>query len=754
MNLTELDGKYYALDGTKILRRDFNKVFGALYRAKLAAHLARDMGLKISYIKNGEWRLDRISTICEKEFSTRRSQILDEKIKNGLSDFESWRRTRRKKDPPGERIKFIQRNSEVKLWWMERFNRIKNQSRGMSESGESIRRRWAEESRHLSVEAGQEFNGERPAGSFKKKWQLALRRATQGESLSSEENLIKEFLYETMRDENWEDVSYQKIGYLLKEEVSQGRILKFDNYYTSWEVIRAEREYLEMSNKSCTIALPGIHDDDDDDDGGIFRRVEEVSVNFKKQLSLEQKSAAVRIISSDELVTVVQGDAGAGKTTMLKAVSEVYQSEGVEVVGVATSGVAARNLEEETSIPSMTLRSYLSFCKKEKKGRAPKVVIVDEASMIDSRSAAELFRRADENHDKIILVGDRNQLESVGAGRVFERLVELKEDSNRLIYLGENFRQRNPTLRRAVQEARKSNIKESLKILDEAGLIFEIENKFVKGESSSAISRRKKVAEEYSDKTLIITSTRSAGTELNFLIREKLKEKDGLLKKEMTFNLVSVNKEEEEPVMLKLAEGERIIFTRNEYKDYDIRNGERATIEKLHPIRRNIITVRTEDGRKLNIDTKKYKHIDYGYALTTYKAQGQTYDKVVVEADTSGAPALNTMRAQYVNITRARDSVKIYTDDKEALFGLAEELTHKKDTLDKLDITLKEAMEKEKEVEEAAEGYMSLDEEWLEAAKESARLEDERYRLMWQDEEEDEAMTEENKRDSGPDLEL
>jgi len=207
--------------------------------------------------------------------------------------------------------------------------------------------------------------------------------------------------------------------------------------------------------------------------------------------------------------------------------------------------------------------------------------------------------------------------------------------------------------------------------------------------------------------------------------------------------------------MLKLAEGERIIFTRNEYRDYDIRNGERATIEKLHPIRRNIITVRTEDGRKFNIDTKKYKHIDYGYALTTYKAQGQTYDKVVVEADTSGAPALNTMRAQYVNITRARDSVKIYTDDKEALFGLAEELTHKKDTLDKLGITLKEAMEKEKEVEESAEGYMALlDEEWLEAAKESARREDERYRLMWQDEEEDEAMTEEKKRDSGPDLEL
>ncbi|MDI6757929.1 MAG: ATP-binding domain-containing protein, partial [Endomicrobiia bacterium] len=211
---------------------------------------------------------------------------------------------------------------------------------------------------------------------------------------------------------------------------------------------------------------------------------------------------------------------------------------------------------------------------------------------------------------------------------------------------------------------------------------------------NSAAERRSVIAKQYDKDTLIITGTQQARDELNILIRASLKS-GGNLKKEKSFALARTDREGIEwPLKMDIAAGELIVFTKNEYKNYDVRNGERATVVKLRALKPHTLTVLTEDGRTLDIDTKKYKNIDYGYALTTYKSQGQTYDKVIVDADTSIA-ALNDMRAQYVNITRARDSVKIYTDDKKDLKDLARRLEHKRDTLDKIEITLEEAMRNE-----------------------------------------------------------
>jgi len=103
------------------------------------------------------------------------------------------------------------------------------------------------------------------------------------------------------------------------------------------------------------------------------------------------------------------------------------------------------------------------------------------------------------------------------------------------------------------------------------------------------------------------------------------------------------------------------------------------------------IKVMTEDKRILDINMNEYKNIEYGYALTTYKSQGQTYNKVIIESDTA-VPVLSDMRNQYVNITRARDSVKIFTDDIEDLKELAEVKTYARDTVE-----MTREMPKEKE---------------------------------------------------------
>jgi hypothetical protein len=131
-------------------------------------------------------------------------------------------------------------------------------------------------------------------------------------------------------------------------------------------------------------------------------------------------------------------------------------------------------------------------------------------------------------------------------------------------------------------------------------------------------------------------------------------------------------------VSRELAVGERIVFLRNEYKDYDVRNGDVGKVTKAGE---NTLGVRLEDGREVELDLSRYGALDYGYCLTTYKSQGQTYNKVVVEADTT-IPYLQDQRNSYVQITRARDDIRIFTDDKEQLHDVAGVLSVKQDTHD------------------------------------------------------------------------
>ncbi|PKN02219.1 MAG: hypothetical protein CVU77_00010 [Elusimicrobia bacterium HGW-Elusimicrobia-1] len=678
MNLTEHNGKIMALDGREIFKRDFYKFFDALYKRRLEKILSEDLGYKLTYSKAGEWRLDKVSLECERAFSTRRKQILDAES-GGLSDFNAWRKTRKEKDMKLDR-------EQLRLRWESalRLTNAKPAEQNRRE-GVALRKKWSEEAVH-SIEAEQERTLDRANLTDAQRWQLAVRRATQNEATASKMALITEYLYEKMRSEKWNAVNYAELEAELEEQVKSGNLVRVGDCYTSWEMARSEREYVSFADDESEAVISAPREKIIDWEKrqphlGDGQTTIGKAVGGLRKLSAIQKESAAKILSSRERLVVVQGDAGAGKTTTLKAVADIYKSEGFEVIGLCMQGVAAQKLKQETGLPSFTLKSFfsrnprsplVSLGTSSRESSGQRVIIFDEASMLDSRNAAKLFRTAKENDDKIILVGDRNQLESIAAGRVFERLCEIKERKGLLIEMNENFRQRDPDLCEAVDYARKGKMKKSLDILDKRGDIIEMPNKFIGGKSSAA-ERRKIIAEQYDKDTLIITGTQQGRDELNLLIRTSLKSggnlklvPKGLREKEKSFDVARTNREGiDEPLKMNIAEGELIVFTKNEYKSYDVRNGERATVEKLHTLKPHTLTIRTEDDRVFDIDTKKYKNIDYGYALTTYKAQGQTYDKVIVDADTS-IPSLNDMRAQYVNITRARDSVKITPTTKKS----------------------------------------------------------------------------------------
>ncbi len=698
MNMTENNKKFTALDMKKIFNGDFNKTFGAIYRQKLAAKLY-SLGYSISYKKKGEWRLDIIPKELEEEFSTRHKQIL--KAKEKEADINAWRKTRADKNPLVEKEKILKD-------WNERAEKtsIKGLVDNSKENIEKVsreqtitdRKDWANKAQY-SLEAKQERQG-RDNLTEQEKWNLALRRATDQNAIVTEKQIITEYLTEEMRTEQWQDITYLQALTKFKEQIKQGNIIvkqlvykdkngkiyKKQDFYTSQEMIETEKEYFSyagtfLNEKWKTLEMPEVD-----------QFITEYQKTATKKLSDIQLKGVKNTIKSKTFLTMIQGDAGSGKTTALKAVSKYYESCGIEVVGLAMQGVAAKTLGDETGLTGMTLASYLSQNKESPqvdittsgltdKKKKPRVILFDEASMLDSRNARDLFKKASKNGDKVILIGDINQLGAICAGKPFERLVKDAQNAGDLVNFNENYRQKDEQLRQAVEYAKQGKMAESLAIIEskENG-ITEIQDR---------LDRRTKVASLYNEDTLIITSTKSAREELNKMIRQQLLDNGTLNKEsEKLFDLTVLDEDGiETPKQVYLAIGEKILFTKNEYKEYDIRNGERATITNIED---KFLTVKTEDNRELKIDTEKFPYIiDYGYALTTYKSQGQTYNKVVIDADTS-VPVLNDMRNAYVNITRCRNEIQIYTDDKDYLKELAQERYVEQDTLDMGDNTIKQ----------------------------------------------------------------
>jgi len=141
-------------------------------------------------------------------------------------------------------------------------------------------------------------------------------------------------------------------------------------------------------------------------------------------LSHEQRQAIAHITGPERIAAVV-GFAGAGKSTMLAAAREAWEAEGYQVHGAALSGKAAEGLEESSGIQSRTLASW-SYSWDH--GRDPigrrDVFVIDEAGMVGSRQLARFIGEAEERGAKIVLVGDHEQLQAIGAGAPFRAIAE------------------------------------------------------------------------------------------------------------------------------------------------------------------------------------------------------------------------------------------------------------------------------------------------------------------------------------------
>lgn len=374
-----------------------------------------------------------------------------------------------------------------------------------------------------------------------------------------------------------------------------------------------------------------------------------------------QRKAIFEAASSG--VLIITGGPGTGKTTIIKALIRIYESMGCEVALAAPTGRAAKRMAESTACEARTIHRLLevefrdeaegdegaTFARNEHNLLDADIIIIDEASMIDMFLMQALLA-AIRPGARLVLLGDCDQLPSVGAGNVLHDLIN--SGCFNTVRLTEIFRQGSESL--IVTNAHRINRGE-MPVTDARNKDFF----FMKREGGALISTlaevtAKRLPATYGvsafDKIQVITPTRkgAAGTEaLNLLLQAEL-------------NPPAKDKAEKKFRDVVFREGDKVMQIRNNYdltwdedgkERFGIYNGDIGVIGKIYD-RQSYMMVNF-DGREVKYGFDLLEDLELAYAITVHKSQGSEYPFVVMPV-TDFPPMLMTRNLLYTAVTRAK----------------------------------------------------------------------------------------------------
>jgi Ti-type conjugative transfer relaxase TraA len=389
-----------------------------------------------------------------------------------------------------------------------------------------------------------------------------------------------------------------------------------------------------------------------------------------KGLEAEQR-LAIEHVTGPERIAVVVGMAGAGKSTMLMSAREAWQAQGYRVHGAALAGKAAEGLEESSGIASRTLASWERGWERGFDKLGPRdVFVIDEAGMVGSKQLSRFITEADQAGAKIVLVGDPEQLQPIGAGAAFRAVAERVG----MVELEGIRRQREDWQRAASIAFGRHRTEEGLAAYAARDAIrFEGDNDLARAAIVRDVMADRDARPEGS--RLVLAHRRVDVAALNDAIRDARQERG-----ELTGELVYQTSEGARA----FAPGDRLLFRENN-RELGVKNGMLGTVERAEEDR---LTVRLDTakgpglGRAVEVSTADYAAVDHGYATTIHKAQGATVDRAYVLASKSMDRHLT-----YVSMTRHRDGVALYAgrdefSDMDALAGRLSRAQLKETTLD------------------------------------------------------------------------
>ena len=232
------------------------------------------------------------------------------------------------------------------------------------------------------------------------------------------------------------------------------------------------------------------------------------------------------ICGQDNLI--VQGDAGTGKTTAIKALNETCKEKDITVIGIAKTGKATSNLAECVN-SAMTIDKFiLQHTDKSTNPDAKRMkLIIDESSMMGSRETLNILKIAQRDNLQIDLVGDRFQLMSLSAGKPFN---ELQDRSGvKIVHLDENIRAKSGYAKEVFHHAANQEIDKAVETIEQAGKLFEIKDRTERLEAIKTNACTK-------DNAIILTSINADRNDLNEMIHRE-KAARSILGKEQTLTV-------------------------------------------------------------------------------------------------------------------------------------------------------------------------------------------------------------------------
>ena len=385
-------------------------------------------------------------------------------------------------------------------------------------------------------------------------------------------------------------------------------------------------------------------------------------------LSAEQLDMVRSICSSGDLVDVVVGVPGSGKTFALEAAKVAWTAGGYRVLGAALSAAAAAQLQAGSGIESQTLASLLWRLKhgQEHLDRHC-VLVIDEAGMVDTRRMDQVIEAVRSAGSKLVLTGDDRQLPAVETGGSFAGLAR-RLGAARLV---QNARQVATWERDALAALREGRTGEAAGSYDRHGRVHVSESP---AELLSQMVARWWAARAEGSDAALFAYSRDAACVLNRMARACLESSGGLYGDELFLGEYSPGDLAER----RYQAGDEICCLRNRPRlgttrdpsGQGVRNGTRGVVDSVDPASGEICLI-ADDGRALRLPPQYVREFtDYGYAWTLHKGQGQTVgeaarsdagatERRIGRAFIYGADALSA-EAALTAASRATDSTELF----------------------------------------------------------------------------------------------
>lgn len=440
----------------------------------------------------------------------------------------------------------------------------------------------------------------------------------------------------------------------------EGMVKNF-NYHSEDVTVLTKFYYQEkyIARKLCKLSMNQFDERFNFIDNiNLYQRIHNI------QLNGEQTDAV--LASLNKGVSIITGGPGTGKTTIVRCILEMFKQQGNRVLLCAPTGRASKRLTETSGMEAKTIHRALEmnpadgegfFHRNENNPLDADIVIIDEVSMVDVTLLYHLTK-ALKSTARLILVGDKDQLPSVGAGNVLRDLIESKKiHTTQLINI---YRQGNDSL--IITNAHLIN-SGKMPVIDNSSkdFFYEAGNDLVKNSETivDLVTTRLPNYFGYKPEKIQVLAPMKAGPcgidNLNKRLQMTINPYFSGVELSTDFTKYHVNDK-----VMQIQNNYEMEYVKYEdngttQQGTGVFNGDIGYISRIDPETREV-TIRFDDGKICRYAQTDLYQITLAYAITIHKSQGSEFDCVVIPL-VPGAPIIVTRNLLYTAITRAKKTV-------------------------------------------------------------------------------------------------